>query len=239
VRYGKIVSPNFYEAGLHTPGIARKLEYGLGVLVSPSGGMFVFWPVASILVLAACVAGIAWKARSDVDPRPAIVILLVILGLTLGFASWWTPFGWSAIGPRLALPWGLPLVLLAISAYGDSLGSLVGRLLAPRWRLVLVFAIVLAFTLPTVGTMWRPNATGAFFLQQQPQCDAPWRGGVEKWNRCQHQLMWFDRPMPLYGLHGVKSSGGALTTVLVGLGLLGCLVLLRGELVPAQQRRTT
>jgi hypothetical protein len=239
VRYGKIVSPNFYEAGLHTPGIARKLEYGLGVLVSPSGGMFVFWPVASILVLAACVAGIAWKARSDVDPRPAIVILLVILGLTLGFASWWTPFGWSAIGPRLALPWGLPLVLLAISAYGDSLGSLVGRLLAPRWRLVLVFAIVLAFTLPTVGTMWRPNATGAFFLQQQPQCDAPWRGGVEKWNRCQHQLMWFDRPMPLYGLHGVKSSGGALTTVLVGLGLLGCLVLLRGELVPAQQRRAT
>jgi len=235
VRYGKVISPNFFEAKLHTPGIERKLEYAAGVLVSPSGGMFVFWPAASVLVLAACV--VAVRRRRDVDVRPALVLVLVILGLTLGFASWWTPFGWSAIGPRLALPWGLPLVLLAFVAYGDVLRPLVARLLASPWRLLVVFAVVLAFTLPNIGTTWRPNATGAFFRQQHPPCDAPWRGGVEKWNRCQHEQMWFDRPMPLYGLHGVKSLGGAVTTALVALGLLGCLLLLRGELVPAQQQR--
>jgi hypothetical protein len=228
VRYGTVISPNFFESELHTPGLARKLEYALGVLVSPSGGMFVFWPAASVLVLVACV--VAVRRRSDVDVRPALVLLLVILGLTLGFASWWTPFGWSAIGPRLALPWGLPLVLLALVAYGDVLRPLVARLLASPWRLLGVLAVVLAFTLPNIGTMWRPNATGAFFQQPHPPCDAPWRGGVEKWNRCQHQQMWFDRPMPLYGLHGVKSPGGAVTTALVALGLLGCLFLLRGEL---------
>jgi hypothetical protein len=230
VRYGKVISPNFFEDELHTPGVARKLEYAAGVLVSPSGGMFVFWPAASVLVLAACVVAILWRKRRDVDPGPAIVILLVILALTLGFASWWTPFGWSAIGPRLALPWGLPLVLLAIVAYGGALRPLIARLLASRWRLVLVFAVVLAFTLPNIGTMWRPNQTGAFFRQQEPPCDAPWRGGVEKWNRCQHEQMWLDRPMPLYGLRGVKTAGGAVTTVVVALGLLGCLWLLRGEL---------
>jgi len=235
VRYGKVISPNFFEAELHTPGIERKLEYAAGVLVSPSGGMFVFWPAASVLVLAACV--VALRRRREVDVRPALVLVLVILGLTLGFASWWTPFGWSAIGPRLALPWGLPLVLLALAAYGDALRPLVARLLASPWRLLVVFAVVLAFTLPNIGTAWRPNATGAFFQQQHPPCDAPWRGGVEKWNRCQHQQMWFDRPMPLYGLRGVQSPGGAVTTALVALGLLGCLLLLRGELVPAQQRR--
>jgi hypothetical protein len=235
VRYGKVISPNFFEAELHTPGIARKLEYAAGVLVSPSGGMFVFWPAASVLVLAACV--VALRRRREVDVRPALVLVLVILGLTLGFASWWTPFGWSAIGPRLALPWGLPLVLLALVAYGDALRPLVARLLASPRRLLVVFAVVLAFTLPNIGTAWRPNATGAFFQQQHPPCDAPWRGGVEKWNGCQHQQMWFDRPMPLYGLHGVTSPGGAATTALVALGLLGCLLLLRGELVPAQQRR--
>jgi hypothetical protein len=235
VRYGKVISPNFFEAKLHTPGIARKFEYALGVLVSPSGGMFVFWPAASVLVLAACI--LAVRRRREVDPRPALVILAVILGLTIGFASWWTPFGWSAIGPRLALPWGLPLVLLTLVAYGDVLRPQVARLLGPPWRLLLVLAVVLAFTLPNIGTTWRPNATGAFFQQQHPPCDAPWRGGVEKWNRCQHEQMWFDRPMPLYGLHGVRSPGGAVTTALVALGLLGCLVLLRGELVPAQQQR--
>jgi hypothetical protein len=228
VRYGTVISPNFSEPKLHTPGIARKLEYAAGVLVSPSGGMFVFWPAASILVLVACLY--AFRRRDDV--RTALVVLAVILGLTIGFASWWTPFGWSAIGPRLALPWGLPLVLLMLVAYGGSLREPTAKALASPAVLGIVFVFVLAFSLPNIGTMWRPNATGAFFSQPDPPCDAPWRGGVEKWNRCQHRQMWLDRPMPLYGLHGVRSPGGAVTTVLVALGLLGCLVLLREDLVP-------
>ena len=230
VRYGKVISPNFWESDLHTPGLARKLEYSVAVLVSPSGGMFVFWPAACILVLAACAVGLLWRKRPDVDPRPALVILAVIVVLTFGFASWWTPFGWSAIGPRLALPWGLPLVLLALLAYGDNLRELVLGALVPGWRLLLVFAVVLAFALPNIGTMWRPNATGRFFSQQNPPCDAPWRGGVAKWNHCQHQQMWFDRPMPLYGLHGIRTAGGAATTLVVALGLLGSLLLLRDRL---------
>ena len=229
VRYGKVVSPNFFESELHTPGVARKLEYAVGVLVSPSGGMFVFWPAASVLVLVACIVALRGRA----DPRPALVILAVILGLTLGFASWWTPFGWSAIGPRLALPWGLPLVLLALVAYGGAMRPFAVRLLVSPWSVLAIFAVVLTFSLPNIGTMWRPNATGAFFQQQQPPCDAPWRGGVEKWNRCQHEQMWFDRPMPLYGLHGVKSPGGAITTGFIAAALLGCLVLLRAELAAA------
>ncbi len=234
VRYGSILSPNYFEAELHTPGAARKLEYAVAVLVSPSGGMFVFWPAASLLVLAACLLPLRSRSRNRLDARPALVLAAVILGLTLGFASWWTPFGWSAYGPRLALPWGLPLVLIAVVAYGDALANLVRRVLRPWWRLLLVFAATLALTLPHLGHMWRPNATGRFFLQQNPPCDAPWRGGVAKWNACQHQQMWFDRPMPLYALHGLRSPGGVVTSIVVALGLLGCLVLLREQL-PAMQ----
>ena len=237
VRYGKVISPNFFEAKLHTPGVALKLEYAAGVLVSPSWGMFVFWPAASVLVLVACV--VAFRKRVDV--RPAIVVLAVILGLTLGFASWWTPFGWSAIGPRLALPWGLPLVLLTLVAYAPTLRPLAARVLAVPWAVVAVFVVVLAFSLPNIGTMWRPNETARFFTQEQP-CERPWVGGVGPWQHCQQRLFWTDRPMPLYALNGVATPGGAITTVVVALGLLGCLVLLRGELVPAQQRpvsRTT
>jgi hypothetical protein len=42
--------------------------------------------------------------------------------------------------------------------------------------------------------------------------------------------MWFDRPMPLYAVEGVESVGGAVTSLAVAIGLLGCLILLREEL---------
>jgi hypothetical protein len=233
VRYGRVISPYFFEPQVHTPGVARKLEYAAAVLVSPSGGMFVFWPVAAVLVLAGCIVGL----RSDDRLRAAaaVVVLVVVAGLIAGFASWWAPFGWAAYGDRLAVPWGLPLALFGLVVWGDALRPFVARLLGPRWRLLLVFAVVLAFTLPSIGTMWRPDSTGSFFSQEQP-CERPWLGGVEEWQRCQERELWLDRPMPLYGLHGVATPGGAVTTVVVALGLLGCLVLLRGELVPAQQR---
>jgi hypothetical protein len=234
VRYGKVISPNFSESQLHTTGVLRKLDYAAAVLVSPSGGMVVFWLVASMLVLAAVVVALG---RGDRFERGgAVTVVAVVAALALGFASWWTPFGWGAYGNRLFVPWGLPLALLVLVTYGELLRPLVGRLLAPTWRLLLVLGVVLAFTLPAIGTMWRPQATGKFFAQERP-CERPWLGGVEPWQRCQERLFWTDRPMPLYGLHGVATPGGAITTLVLAVGLLGCLVLLRGDVVPAQQRR--
>jgi hypothetical protein len=233
VRYGKIVSPNFSEPQLHTTGVLRKLDYAAAVLLSPSGGMVVFWFSASVLLLAGVV--VAFRRGDRFARGTALAVVAVVAALALGFASWWTPFGWAAYGNRLFVPWGLPLALLAIVLYGDLLRPATARLLAPAWRLLLVLGVVLAFTLPAVGTMWRPNATGRFFTQEQP-CERPWLGGAGPWQHCQQRLFWADRPMPLYALRGVATAGGAITTMVVALGLLGCLVLLRGELVPAQQR---
>jgi hypothetical protein len=141
-------------------------------------------------------------------------------------AAWWTPFGWTSYGPRLSLPWLLPLVLMGLVAYGELLAPLAARLLAPSWRLLAVFLVAFALTLPHIGEMWRPNSTTGFFAQVQ-NCKAPWNGGVQQWHTCQHELLWFHRPMPLYALHGLKTPGGLLTSFAVGLGLLGSLFLLR------------
>ncbi len=226
VRFGKIINPNFSEPLLHTNGTGWQLENAAGVLMSPSGGMFVFWPAASFLVLTACLLPLV-RWRSGLYGRPALVLGFVIAGLIFGFASWWTPFGWAGYGPRLFLPWGLPLVLMVLVAYGEALGRVVRHVLAPLWGLLLVFVTIFAFTLPSIGQMWRPNAIGGFFRQERPPCDAPWRSGVASWNACQHRQMWLDRPMPLYALHGVKTPAGLATAFVVALGLLGSLILLR------------
>jgi len=237
VRFGHVLNPNYFEAKLHTPGVARKLDYAAAVLVSPSGGMFVFWPTLSLVVLAACVLPLVRRRRGEVDARPAVVLVLAIAGLTLGLASWWTPFGWGGWGPRLALPWAPPILLLALVAYGEPLRGIAARVLAPTWRLVLVAAAVLAVTLPHVGQMWRPNRIASFFAQETvATCNAPWRGTPAQWNACQHRLMWEHRPMPLYALGGVASPGGVATAVVLALGVTGCLLLLRAELSVTEAR---
>jgi hypothetical protein len=227
VRFGSVLNTNYLDEPLRTPGIARKLEYALAVFVSPSGGLFVFWPAASVLVLAACVVGLRRRPILSAYARPALVLVAVSIVLAVGFASWWTPFGWSGYGPRLQLPWVLPLVLIALVAYGGALERLTTRLLASPARLALVFAVVLACTLPHIGYTWQPESLGGFFRQQQPLCDAPWRGGIEKWHECQHRHLWLDRPMPLYTLDGLGTVGGAATAVIVALGLAASLLLLR------------
>jgi len=232
VRFGSILSPNLFEEELHTPGILRPLEYTVALFVSPSGGIFVFWPAASVLVLAACLVPFWSRSRGATNARPALIIVVVVLGLAYGFAGWWTPFGWAGYGPRFSLPWVLPLVLVALVAYGEALAGLARRALVPSWRLLLVFAAVLTFSLPSIGHMWRPDATARFFAQPQPDCDAPWRPGwnLARWNDCQHEQLWLDRPMPLYALDSFGTSSSVLTSVVVALGLLSCLILLREEL---------
>jgi hypothetical protein len=202
--------------------------------VSPSGGIFIFWPAASVLVLVACLLPFLARRSLKLDARPALVIVGVALALAFGFATWWTPFGWSGYGPRLSLPWVLPLVLLALVAYGEALTAIVRRVLVPTLRLLLVFAVAFVFALPHIGEMWRPGKIVGFFAQPNPDCDAPWHPGwnLARWNRCQHELIWLDRPMPLYTVDGVGTAAGVTTAVVVALGLLGCLVLLRGELAP-------
>jgi hypothetical protein len=236
VRFGSVLNTNYLDGKLHTPTAGRTFDYVLAVFFSPSGGLFTSWPAASVLVAVACVVGLVRAPFRSAYTRPALVLICCIVALAIGFASWWTPFGWSGYGPRFELPWVAPVVLIALVAYGDALAALTARLLAPVWRFALVFVVALVCALPHIGLLWNFNTLAGFFTQESPPCDAPWRGGVEKWHHCQHRLLWQDRPMPFYTVKGIETTGGKVTVVVVGLGLLGCLVLLRGELLPAQQR---
>ena len=229
VRFGSILNTNYLEPPLRTPGLVRPLEYALALLVSPNGGIFVYWPAASMLLLAACLFALAFRGGAHLDMRPALVLVGIMAALTLGFASWWDIFG-NGYGPRLTLPWVLPLVLMALAAYAPSLGDLALRLLDPTWRLLLVFGTTLALALPHVGQLWRPEALGKF-AGDSPPCIPPWRGDVAAFNSCQHDLLWFNhRPRLTYAVEGVATLGGAVTAVLLASALLGCLVLLREDL---------
>jgi hypothetical protein len=231
VRFGSVLNTNYLQPELHTPGIGRKLEYAAGLVVAPNGGILFFWPAATVLLSAALLLPLMPGFRRSLDPRSAIVVGLVVIGLLVGLASWWTPFGWSAWGPRLSLPWLPALTLLVLVAYGRELGELTRRLLAARWRLALVTAFIVAFALPHVGYMWRPQAREEFFTASSGPCSTPFAIGSPQHYACQHEELWFRRPMLLYGLRGLETPGGAVTGIAVAIGLIGCLILLREGLV--------
>ena len=137
----------------------------------------------------------------------------------------------------VSLPAKVVEPMIALSIVYVAIENLIVGELKP-WRLALVWAVALTLTLPHIGLLWDFNRSslGRFVAQEQPECAAPWRSGLQTWHRCQHRLLWEHRPMPLYTVKGVGTAGGAATAVVVALGLLGCAVLLRGDLVPAQQR---
>ena len=238
VRFGSILNKNYLDEKLRTPGLGRTLDYVLAQFFSPSGGLYISWLAASLLVSAACLVALVRAPFRSTYTRPALVVIAVIAGLSIGFASWWTPFGWSGYGPRLQLPWVAPIVLIVLVVYGDDLARMTRRLLSRPWRLVLVWAVALVLTLPHIGVLWDFNRSSLqeYVAQEHPECAAPWRSGLQTWHRCQHRLLWEHRPMPLYTVKGVRTAGGAGTAVVVALGLLGCAVLLREALGPAQQR---
>ncbi len=230
VRFGSVLNTNYLEPELRTPGVVRPLEYALALLVSPNGGIVVYWAAASALVVTACLVPLVLRPSRHLDLRPALVLIGVIAALTLGFASWWDIFG-NGYGPRLTLPWVLPIVLIALVAYGDALGDLALRLLSRTWRLLLVVGVVVRPRPPARWPLVEAGGDGGFGADRKPPCDAPWRGGVEEFHACQHDLLWFDyRPRPLYAMEGVGTVGGAVTSVILGVALFCCLVLLRDGL---------
>jgi hypothetical protein len=235
VRYGSIWNTNYLDSRLHTPGIGRKLDYAAAMLVAPNGGILFFWPVATALLVTALVVGF----RRRRDRLPAVILAAATVVLIVGFASWWTPFGWGGFGPRLMVPWVPSLVLLALAEYAEDVEPLLRRFLASGWRLIGVFTVTLAFTLPAIGETWRPNAIVDFFAQERPPCQAPFHPGGSGWFACQQRQMWTGRPMQIYALHGVGTPAGLATALFLGLGIAGCLLLIRNERSRLGERRTT
>jgi hypothetical protein len=236
VRAGSVINPIATEPELRTPGILRPLEYAVAVVLSPSGGIAVFWPAATALLLAACLVPLLARGRG-VEARSALVLAAVTAALILGFARWWTPFGWAEYGPRLMLPWVVPLALLGLAAYGEPLAQLTERLLRPWWRFGPVFLVALVLAIPHLGNLRQPDETADFFAAKDPPCGPAFGTSMAEWHQCQHELMWFAVPMPVYAAQGVASLEGVFTTLVVAVGLFGCLLLLRDDLLSRARTR--
>ena len=225
IRYGTPRNAYYLDPGLRTTTVEKTLELAAGLFVAPNGGILLFWPLATLVLGLLLALPLVRASRGAVpwrDAWPAAALLVIVGGLTAVLAVWWSPFGWWAWGPRLSLPWVLPILLLALAAFGSSLTPLVARVLGPIPGLVAVAALAVATALPHVGLLWRPETVGEFFFfTKTAVCPGGGPPPTPEYYACLREEMWTRHPILLDALGGLATPGGAITTIFVALVVYG------------------
>ncbi|UYB51733.1 hypothetical protein OCJ37_17455 [Xanthomonas sp. AM6] len=135
-KYGVPWSIAYVAEGKATsPSVERSAEFLLGSLLSPNGGVFVFW----LLPIFLAVSG--WRLLG-LAPRGHAVWLAAIAALLscVAFSCWWAPFGWDGWGNRLMVQPMLALLVAMLVCLRPNLERL--RTLPPIWVSLLCLPVL-------------------------------------------------------------------------------------------------
>lgn len=216
LRYGTGRNLQYLDPLFRVPGVARPVEFLAGVWAAPTAGIAWFWPVAAgVLALGTVAAAIAFR-RARHDTRawlPGVVVTGTVLAYTAGLATWVSPFGWLAYGPRLAVPL-LPAATVAmLHATGPGIARLLRPALATTGRTAAVCAVVVLAGWAQFGAPWAYRDALADLLAADGTCpsivEVPIQAGVDRYYECTSHVMWRTSPWTLASAFG---DGGATAT---------------------------
>lgn len=237
LRFGTPKNAYYLDPALRTADVGRFFELVAGLVVSPNGGILFFWPAACVLVAVLLGVPIAFAWRGAAGWReawPSLAVVVIVGGIVAGLAAWWSPFGWWAWGPRLSLPWVLPIVLLALGVFGKQATAIVARGLRPPAGLAVAATACVICALPHIGLLWAPGTVGEFFFfHKTTACPGGGPPPTPAYYACLREEMWFRHPIWLDSLSGLATPAGIATAGAVALVVVGCLVQFRREVVQA------
>jgi hypothetical protein len=209
-RFSSIGNRVYLNPLYHVDGLPRRAQLAIGLWFAPNGGLLVFWPTAVLVGAVAIAYGIR-RARSNAARWPPLLLVAVAGALTVGFASWFSPFGWWAWGPRLFLPWIPALVVLAVviyptpvAAFGRWVGSKPLRRVVAGAALALVALPHLAALFPTT-----PDPLVRLFTFTDAEC--PVIPVIERttpayWYGCLNHEAWGKTPVLIDSLSALRGS---------------------------------
>ena len=208
-RFGTVRNTIYLRPSERAPNAAVVTRAFLGQWVAPNSGLLWFWPSA-LAILGLTVAGAVWTLRrrgwSWATVAPVLVAVLVVVDV-LGLATWYSPFGWIAWGPRLMLPLLPAMLLIACVFAGDRATHVLHRFLASPalWPTAVVVA---AIGLPQAVVLFHARAISQFF-GPDPHCANAHHSQNPAYYRCFDYTAWQKRPFLLQrGLEGLGGIGG-------------------------------
>lgn len=190
------------------------------LLVAFDGGLTWFWTSMSLLLVALAFVAFVGLAQRRRSTLPSFAVLAVFAALMIGLASWYSPFGWVAWGPRLTLPLLPALVVAAAYAGGERLSAAVAGVMRRTWALIALLAIVLISAWPQAGAPWQADRVAG--LVQFRQCSASPRSHSEAFYDCEDLVAWRHHDNQLVA----ASTGGGRAGLAGELSLIGAVSLL-------------
>jgi hypothetical protein len=222
----------------HIP--SRQLEFAVAGWLSPTSGIAWFWPgafVVFVLVVALAIAALV-RRRPWRDWLPALVAVGTIVAMVAGLGLWFSPFGWIAYGPRLAvplLPAALAVTLLTASPLLASAARSLLRRATDRTGdepahtgcgggrgrsirlvpLVLLAAVFTAVGWPQYGAPWSYPEAVQELVAPDATCGSIMKviiqDGIPRYYHCASHVMWRLHPATLddAALRGGGAVGAA------------------------------
>ena len=223
-RFGTWRNRTYLQPAYHL-GPVRTARNVWNLLVAPGGGLAWFWTSLFLLVLGLAVVGVAHLSRPSRRMVGPLVVLGTFAALVVGLASWWSPFGWVAWGPRLTVP-VLPALAVAAAYAGRRASSRVVRAVLRRaWVFAGIVVIVLVSAWPQAGAPWQGERLPRLIQVHDATCPDNGVRFSSHYFDCVDHLAWRHQHNQLVE----ASSGGGRAALVSQLVLLAAVVLLMVE----------
>ena len=124
----------------------------------------------------------------------------------------------------------LPILLVAVAAFGSALSPLLARALTPVAGLVGARSSSSSPPCRTSASSGGRGPIGDFFFRAETAaCPGGGPPPTPEYYDCLSERMWTRHPILIDALGGAGTAGGAVTVALVTLVVVGCLVRFRSE----------
>jgi hypothetical protein len=241
-RFGSPLNEFYLQSKFRVSDASTFTEFLVNLFIAPNGGLLLFWGSACAVL---GLVGVVTIRTNGTTRFFGIAILTVFLLLSASLASWWTPFGWNAWGPRLTIPWIPSLVLLGVVAYGRWIGPLVYRSIRSNVGLIVVAMLLMLAALPQVGFLWNSGPVLASFFLPDQYCttaitletiETP--DGLRDYYRCVRFRAWEKSPVLLSATRSFESFAPLTFAVCWTVAIGALLYLIRVQLTPGDQSAT-
>lgn len=110
LRYDSLIPVGYMQEAVQTtPSLLKSAEFFIGSIISPNGGVVIFWALSLTFAL------FGWLMRDlRIEPNAVALVSMVALLSCLGFARWWAPFGWDSWGNRLMIQPMLAVLVVSL-----------------------------------------------------------------------------------------------------------------------------